>query len=232
MVSSEGSASNGEALSVRGRTQNKSNDGYRGKSSNGYRGRSKSRGKGEKFCRYCRKDTHFISECYKLKNKEKRTDTYKPKGNSDEGNASVATTDSSRSEVLVAFAGCINNGDEWILDPAASFHICINRDWFITYDSVQCGSVRMGDDSSHQIFGIGSVQIKMHDGIIRTLTYVRHILDMSKNLISLSTLDGKGYKYSGGDGVLKVSKGSLIVMRGDLKSTNLYSLRGTCRCGM
>jgi hypothetical protein len=51
MVSSEGSASNGEALSVRGRTKNKSNDGYRGKNSNGYRGRSKSRGKGEKFCR-------------------------------------------------------------------------------------------------------------------------------------------------------------------------------------
>jgi hypothetical protein len=60
MVSSEGSASNGEALSVRGKTQNKSNDGYRGRSSNGYRGRSNSRGKGEKFCRYCKKDTHFI----------------------------------------------------------------------------------------------------------------------------------------------------------------------------
>jgi hypothetical protein len=55
IVSSEGSASNGEALSVRGRTQNKSIDGYRSKSSNGYRGRSKSRGKGEKFCRYCKK---------------------------------------------------------------------------------------------------------------------------------------------------------------------------------
>jgi 5'-3' exoribonuclease 2 len=161
-----------------------------------------------------------------LKNKEKRTGTYRPKGNSDEGNASVAaTTDSSdRSEVLVAFAGCANNGDEWILDPAASFHICINRDWFITYDSVQGDSVKMGDDSSHQIIGIGSVQIKMHDGIIRTLTDVRRIPDMSKNLISLSTLDGKGYKYSGGYGVLKVSKGSLIVMRGDLKSANLYRL--------
>jgi hypothetical protein len=105
MVSSEGSASNGEALSVRGRTQNKSNDGYRGKSSNGYSGRSKSIGKGEKFRRYCKKDTHFIYECYKLKNKENKTGTYRPKGNSDEGNASVAaTTDSSdRSEVLVAF---------------------------------------------------------------------------------------------------------------------------------
>jgi hypothetical protein len=71
----------------------------------------------------------------------------------------------------------------------------------------------------------------MHDGIIRTLTDVRHISDMSKNLISLSTLDGKGYKYSGGDGVLKVSKGSLIVMRGDLKSANLYRLRGTTITG-
>jgi hypothetical protein len=201
MVSSEGSASNGEALSVRGRTQNKSNDGYKGKILNGYRGRSKSRGKGEKFYRYCKKDTHFISECYKLKNKEKRTGTYRPKGNFDEGNASVAATIDSldRSEVLVAFVGCANNGDEWILDSATSFHICINRDWFITYDSVQGGSVKMGDDSSHQIFGIGSVHIKMYDGIIRTLTDVRHILDMSKNLISLSTLDGKGYKYSGGD---------------------------------
>jgi hypothetical protein len=44
----------------------------------------------------------------------------------------------------------------------------------------------MGDDSSHQIIGIGSIQIKMHDDIIRTLTDVRHIPDMSKNLISLS----------------------------------------------
>jgi hypothetical protein len=60
----------------------------------------------------------------------------------------------------------------------------------------------------------------MHNGIIRTLTDVRHISYMSKNLISLSTLDGKGYKYYGGDGVLKVSKGSLIVMRGDLNMQN------------
>jgi hypothetical protein len=71
----------------------------------------------------------------------------------------------------------------------------------------------------------------MHDDIIRTLTDVRYIPDMSKNLISLSTLDGEGYKYPGGDGVLKVSKGSLIVMRGNLKSANLYHFRGTTITG-
>ena len=89
----------------------------------------------------------------------------------------------------------------------------------------------MGDDSPLDIVGIGSIQIKVYDGIVRTLTDVRHIPDMSKNLISLSTLDAKGYKYSGGDGVLKVSKGSLIVMKGELKSLNLYHLHGTTITG-
>jgi len=68
----------------------------------------------------------------------------------------------------------------------------------------------MGDDSPCQIIGIGSIQIEMHDGIIKTLTAARHNLDMRKNLISLSTLVGKGYKYSSGDGVLKVSKALLL----------------------
>ena len=147
-----------------------------------------------------------------MKNKEKRAGTYRPKGKpNEEANASVATGGSSDgNEVLVAFAGCANSGDEWILDSAASFHICINRDWFITYDSINGGSVKMGDDSPYRIVGIGSVQIETHNGIIRTSTDVRHIPDMRKNLISLSTLDGKGYKYSSGDGVLKVSKALLL----------------------
>ncbi|KAJ1296501.1 hypothetical protein BS78_01G305700 [Paspalum vaginatum] len=89
----------------------------------------------------------------------------------------------------------------------------------------------MGDDRPCQIVRIGTVQIKMHGGIIRTLTDVRHILDMTENLIYLSTLDGKGYKYYSGDGVLKLSKGSLIVMKADLKSAILYRLRGTTITG-
>jgi hypothetical protein len=235
MVSSNGSASNVEALAAHGRTEKKSNNGSRGKSSNGHHSRSKSRGRGNKFCHYCKKDNHFISECYKLKNKEKRTGTYREKNESnDKGKASIAVSSSENSDgnTLVAFAGCANNGDEWILDSGASFHICINRDWFITYDSIKSGgSVRMGDDRPCQIVGIGSIQIKMHDGIVRTLTDVRHVPDMTKNLISFSILDSKGYKYSGGDGVLKVSKGSLIVMKADLKSANLYRLRGTTITG-
>ncbi|CAD6257107.1 unnamed protein product [Miscanthus lutarioriparius] len=71
-----------------------------------------------------------------------------------------------------------------------------------------------------------AVQIKTDDGMTRTLKNVRYIPGMSRNLISLSTLDAEGYKYSGSDGVLKVSKGSLVCLKGDLNSAKLYDLRG------
>ena len=66
LVSSNGSSSQAESLSVRGRTKEKnSNNGSRGKSSNAYKGRSKSKGK-YKSCKYCKRDGHEISKCYKL----------------------------------------------------------------------------------------------------------------------------------------------------------------------
>jgi hypothetical protein len=67
----------------------------------------------------------------------------------------------------------------------------------------------------------------MFDGVVCTLTEVRHIPSMFRNLISLSILDIKGYTYYARDNVLKVAKGSLVIMKGDLKSTNLYVLRGS-----
>ena len=78
--------------------------------------------------------------------------------------------------------------------------------------------MRMGDNNPHEIVGFGSVQTRMHDGMIRTLTDLRHVPGMARNLISLSTLDVEGCKHSGSRGVMKVSKGSLIHMIGDLNS--------------
>ena len=118
--------------------------------------------------------------------------------------------------------------DEWILDSACFFHIYTNRDWFSSYESLQNGDfVRMGDDNPCEIVGIGSVHIKTHDGMIRTLKNVRHIPWMKRNLISLSTLDKEGLKYTGSDRVVKVSKCSLVCLCGDLNASNLYVLRGS-----
>ncbi|CAD6265646.1 unnamed protein product [Miscanthus lutarioriparius] len=100
--------------------------------------------------------------------------------------------------------------------------------FYSSYESMQSGDVvRIGDNNPRVIVGIGSVQIKMHDGMIRTLKDVRHIPGMARNLISLSTLDAEGYRHSGSGGVCKVSKGSLIHMIGDMNSAKLYVLRGS-----
>jgi hypothetical protein len=85
----------------------------------------------------------------------------------------------------------------------------------------------MGDDNPCYNEGIGSVQIKAHDGMTRTLQNMRYIPGMRRNLISLSTLDAEGFKYSSSGGVLKVSKGSLVCLVGDMNSAKLYVIRGS-----
>ncbi|GJV59270.1 transposable element [Tanacetum coccineum] len=47
------------------------------------------------------------------------------------------------------------------------------------------GHVIMGNDSPCKVVGIGTIRIKMHDGVVRTLTDVRHVPDLKKNLNSL-----------------------------------------------
>ena len=54
---------------------------------------------------------------------------------------------------------------------------------------------------------------------------------MKRNLISLSTLDSKGYKYIGEGGVLKISRGSLVVMKWHKQAANLYVLQGSAVTG-
>ena len=75
------------------------------------------------------------------------------------------------------------------------------------------GAVLIGNNASCKIACIGMVIIKMFDRVVRILDNVIHVPNLKRNLISLSTLDSKGYKYTGEGGVLKVSKGVLVVMK-------------------
>jgi len=76
---------------------------------------------------------------------------------------------------------------------------------------------------SRRVAGVGIVKIKMFDGIVMTLTDVRHVPDLKKNLVSLGTLDSQGYRYSAEGGVMRVSKGASVVIKGELHN-GLYFL--------
>ncbi|XP_072071805.1 uncharacterized mitochondrial protein AtMg00300-like [Arachis hypogaea] len=88
----------------------------------------------------------------------------------------------------------------------------------------------MGNDHACKNVGLGTIRIKMHDGIVRTLKDVRHIPDLRKNLISIGLLEKNGCKIVAENGVLKVVRGSLVVMKG-VRHGNLYSLLGTTVTG-
>ena len=67
--------------------------------------------------------------------------------------------------------------------------------------------------------------MKMFDRMVRTLTGVRYILGLKKNLISLGTLDKIGCRITCEGGVMKVARGSLVVMKGMLNANMLLKVR-------
>jgi len=69
-----------------------------------------------------------------------------------------------------------------------------------------------------------------HDGVIRALSKVHHIPDMTHNLISLGTLETNGCRYLAENGVLKVMRGAMVLSKG-LRQGSLYFLQGTTVTG-
>ena len=121
--------------------------------------------------------------------------------------------------------------ENWILDSSCTFHITPNQDLFSTYKHVHKGAVLMGNNASCQVAGIRIVCIKMFDEVVPTLGDVKHVPDLKMNLKSLSTLDVKEYKYTSEGGVLKISKGALVVMKGHQKTAMLYVMLGSSFTG-
>jgi len=83
--------------------------------------------------------------------------------------------------------------EQWVLDSGCSYHMCPHRHWFVTYERKFGGKVLMGNDATCNFIGIGFVQIRMHDGVVRTLIEVRHILELKKNLVFAGVMDSKGF---------------------------------------
>lgn len=160
---------------------------------------------------YCHKRGHYKADCYSLKKKEKQN------AQSTDSVNVVHSSDVDGDVLTACVANNIHSIADWILDTGASYHMCLHRDWFSTYEPLAGGSVTMGNDAVSLTVGIGSVRIRCHDGTVRTLTDVRHVPDLRMNLISLGTLASIGCKYSGEGNTLKITKGSLVVMRGLLK---------------
>jgi len=88
----------------------------------------------------------------------------------------------------------------------------------------------MSNDTQCNVAHIGTVRIKTYDGIVRTLCKVCHIPELKHNLISLGTLESNECKYSAEGGVLKISKSTLVLRKGEIRGS-LYVLQGSTGIG-
>ena len=73
--------------------------------------------------------------------------------------------------------------------------------------------------------GIGNISLKLHDNKTRTLTDVRYVPALKRNLISLGTLDELGFSYKAKNGSMHVFKGDELILTG-AKKNGLYVLDG------
>ena len=63
------------------------------------------------------------------------------------------------------------------------------------------------------------------------MTDVRYVPSLRKNIISLGTLEAKGFVVSMRDGILRVTSGALMVMK-STKNNNLYYFQDSIVIGI
>ncbi|KAH9670424.1 hypothetical protein KPL70_016984 [Citrus sinensis] len=216
----QASSQQAEALSVmRGRSTK------RGPSGSQNHGRLKSRSKKNVKCYNCGKKGHVKKECW---SNQKRREGKEPESSNAQG--CVAST-SDDGEILYSEATTVSEGrkrlsDVWLIDSGATWHMTSMREWFHKYELILGGSVYMGDDHALEIAGIGTIKIKIFDGTIRTIGEVRHVNGLKKNLLSLGQIDSHGYKTHVENGIMKIVKGALVLMKAEKIGANLFMLKG------
>ncbi|GJV76649.1 zinc finger, CCHC-type containing protein [Tanacetum coccineum] len=83
----------------------------------------------------------------------------------------------------------------WWVNSGATIHVCKDRCWFKTYESLNDGSIlHMGNESTTLVHRRGCVYLKFSYGKIVSLFNVLHVPNIRKNLVSSSVLNNCGYK--------------------------------------
>ena len=99
----------------------------------------------------------------------------------------------------------------WVIDSGASVHTTSHADFFTSYTLDDFGSVKLRNDRIGNIIGVGNVSSETTNGTILVLKNVRHIPDISVNIISIGKLDDEGYCNTFNDDHWKLIRGFKIV---------------------
>ena len=148
--------------------------------------------------------------------------TYTSTSQVDESDSDSSIFSSSVTTPTVSYSG----DSKWTLDTGATYQVCTNRDRFSSFEKLDGCSVIISDDRPCNMEGICTVQIKLFDGMVQKLKEVRYAPQVKKNLISIGALKALGHVVSVRNGILKITRGSMVMMKG-VRRNNLYYLMGS-----
>ncbi|KAH9671777.1 retrovirus-related pol polyprotein from transposon TNT 1-94-like protein [Citrus sinensis] len=180
------------------------------------RSKSRSRNIARDECAFCHEKGHWRKDCPKAQKRDGKKPAAANMARKDEG---------SDYSLSITPATCVANSSEWILDTGATYHLCPIKEWFTNFRNLESGAVVMGNDQPCRTMGIGTIQLKMFDGMVRELKKVRFVPALKKNLISVGALEAKGYKVTIKDGIMKFTHGAMVILQG-VRRHNLYYLKG------
>ena len=74
-----------------------------------------------------------------------------------------------------------------------------------------------------EVIDTGTVKVTGSDGTVRALEAVRYFLEAHYNLLSIRVLDEEGYRIQVPQGVITVSQGDWVILKGMMRGA-LYKL--------
>jgi len=168
-------------------------------------------------CYKCKEWRHIKRDCLTWDKKDSK---------SLESSTALAGNTEDPEDILTIFREDTHSQDDWVLDSGATNHICSRRKFLETFQESKEGTFFLPSGSKCDIMGLGTVKVKMFDGVVHTLGGVAYISKLRKNLISLSQLNSKGCKCPIAGGAMKITRGCMVVMKGE-KCGGIYRLVGT-----
>jgi len=185
-----------------------------------YRGQGRRGDLSKIECYYCHKLGHISHDCLVLNARNRSKDKV----------AAIAADDGSDSDDAVCHVGnAADNNDiskSWLIDSAASAHMCWMPACFDDYKTTTGRSVTVGDKGSVATAGVGTVVLNVivHGKTRKIkLEEVLHVPTMGFNLMSVGMMEKRGAKVSFKRGKSIIKIGNKVAACGTRKS-GLYPL--------
>ena len=135
---------------------------------------------------------HYVANCPQRKSK-------KGSGKGFEGEALASQFELDFTLFVCMVSSMVGSG--WFLDSGASFHMTSDKSLFSNLEEKDIQIlIAMGNDEKYSVSGVGTIIFQREDRACLTLTDVKYVPRLKRNLVSIAMLEDIGYDVVFRDG--------------------------------